>query len=450
MNRRSILRLAGSAAAAAAVARKEARAAAQAARAAQGMPSPKIKDVQVIATSPAGLRLIVVKVVTDQAGLYGYGCATFTQRADLVVAAVDRYLKPFLVGRPADRIEDLWHAMYNSSYWRNGPVLNNAISGVDQALWDIKGRQCGVPVYQLLGGKCREAADCYGHASGAEIPEVIDSARSYMARGFRHVRVQVGVSGMAGYGAGVRGEATKAAALHSEPVYEPAVYIRKALKMFEECRKQLGEEVELCHDVHERVTPTQALQFCKDVERFKLFFFEDPFSPEDIQWFRLTRQQCATPIAMGELFNSPHEWNPLISERLIDYIRVHVSQAGGLTPCRKMAAVAEAFGVRTAWHGPGDVSPIGHAANVTLDLVCWNFGIQEYSPFSDATREVFSNCPRMENGYLYANEAPGWGIEVNEAAAKKYPFGHNERGERSRYNGGWGVVRRRDGTVIKQ
>ena len=417
-------------------------------RATRALPSPKIKDVKVIATAPAGLRLIVVKVITDQDGLYGYGCGTFTQRADLVVPAVEKYLKPFLVGKPADRIDDMWQAMYNSSYWRNGPVLNNAISGVDMALWDIKGRQANMPVYQLLGGKLREAADCYGHASGAEIPQVIDSAKSYIARGFRHVRVQVGVPGMSGYGSG-RGE-TKVDALHSGNVFEPAVYIRRALKLFEECRKQLGEEIELCHDVHERVTPTQGLQFCKDVEKFKLFFFEDPFSPEDIAWFRLTRQQCATPIAMGELFNSPHEWSPLISERLIDYIRVHVSQAGGLTPCRKIAVLGEFFGVRTAWHGPGDVSPIGHACNVALDLASYNFGIQEYSAFNDATKEVFDGVPEMKNGYLYANEKPGWGIEVNEKLAAKYPFGHNERGERQQYNGGWGEVRRRDGTIIKQ
>jgi mannonate dehydratase len=153
---------------------------------------------------------------------------------------------------------------------------------------------------------------------------------------------------------------------------------------------------------------------------------------------------------MGELFNSPHEWNPLIAERLIDYIRVHVSQAGGLTPCRKMAAFAEHFNVRTAWHGPGDVSPIGHMCNVTLDLVCYNFGVQEYSPFNERVREVFSGCPEMKDGYLYANEAPGWGIEVNEKAAAKYPFGQNEQGERKLYNGGWGEVRKRDGTLIKQ
>jgi len=266
--------------------------------------------------------------------------------------------------------------------------------------------------------------------------------------GFRHVRIQVGVPGMDGYGSG-RG-AAQVKALHSAPVFEPAAYIRRALKLFEAARKELGDEVELLHDVHERVSPTQALQFCRDVERFRLFFFEDPLSPEDIGWFRIMRQQSTTPIAMGELFNSPHEWTPLIAERLIDYIRVHVSQAGGLTPCRKMAAMAEIFGVKTAWHGPGDVSPIGHAANVALDLACWNFGIQEYSPFHQRTQEVFRGCPVMKDGYLYANEAPGWGIEVDEKAAAKYPFGSFEREGVAPNNGGWGEIRRRDGTIIKQ
>jgi mannonate dehydratase len=316
---------------------REMRAQVQAERATRGIPSPKIHDVQVIATAPAGLRLTVVKILTDQDGLYGYGCGTFTQRADLVNAAVERYLRPFLTGKPADRIDDIWQACYNSSYWRNGPVLNNAISGVDQALWDIKGRQAGMPVYQLLGGKCREAADCYTHAAGAEIPQVIESARRFMEQGFRHVRVQVGVPGMAGYGAGRGGSAVKA--LHEGAVFEPAAYIRRALKLLEECRKQLGDDVELLHDIHERISPNQAVQFAKDVEKFRLFFLEDALSPEDIQYFRQIRQQCATPIAMGELFNSPHEWTPLMAERLIDYIRIHVSQAGGLTPCRKVAAL---------------------------------------------------------------------------------------------------------------
>jgi mannonate dehydratase len=192
------------------------------------------------------------------------------------------------------------------------------------------------------------------------------------------------------------------------------------------------------------------VQLAKAVEPFRLFFLEDVLSPEDIAYFRLIRQQCATPLAMGELFNSPHEWTPLISERLIDYMRMHVTQMGGFTPARKVAAMGEIFGVKTAWHGPGDVSPIGHAANVTLDLVCYNFGIQEYSPFNDALREVFDGCPVMKNGYLYANEKPGWGVEVDEKAAAKYPYGTGERGERKDLNGGWGEIRRRDGTIIKQ
>ena len=459
MHRRNLLRMVAGGSLAGLVTKRELQAQAQVAKAARGMPSPKIKDVSVIATAPNGLRLVVVKITTDQDGLYGYGCATFTQRADLVVPAVEKYLKPFLAGRAADRIDDLWQACYNSSYWRNGPVLNNAISGVDMALWDIKGRQAGLPVYQLLGGKCREAADCYGHADGPEIPAVIESVKSFLARGFRHVRVQIGVPGMSSYGSSRREAAAAESAgvkvstpvLHDRPVFEPAPQMRRSLKMIEEVRKAVGEEVELLHDIHERLTPIQAIQFAKAVEPFRLFFLEDPLSPEDIGYFRIMRQQCATPIAMGELFNSPHEWNPLIAERLIDYIRIHISQAGGLTPCRKIAAFGELFGVKTAWHGPGDVSPVGHACNVALDLACYNFGVQEYSPFNDSLREVFSGVPEFKDGFLYANESPGWGIEVDEKAAAKYPFSSGERGgRRNLYNGGWGDVRKRDGTIVKQ
>jgi mannonate dehydratase len=447
IGRRNLLQLLGAGTAALLTPRHAAaqQAVAQATRA---MPSPKIQDISCIETAPGGVRLSVVKVTTDQPGLYGYGCATFTQRADLIKPAVERYLKPLLVGKPADRIDDLWQAAYFSSYWKNGPVENNAISGVDQALWDIKGRQANMPVYQLLGGKCREAVDCYGHASGGEIQQVIDSAKNYMSQGFRHVRIQVGVPGMEGYGAGGQGTAPLTG-LTPGPIFEPAYYIRRAMKLFEEARKQLGEEVELLHDVHSRVNPTQAVQFCKDVEKFKLFFFEDPLSPEDIAYFRQIRQQCATAIAMGELFNSPHEWQPLIAERLIDFIRMHISQMGGLTPARKVAAFAEQFGVRTAWHGPGDVSPVGHMCNVMLGVATWNFGVNEYSPFNQNAQAIFQGCPEMRNGYLYPSEKPGWGIEVDEKLAATFPFGR-ETGNRGLLNGGWGILRRRDGTVIKQ
>jgi mannonate dehydratase len=416
----------------------------QAARAARGLPSPIIKDIKVITTQPSYVRLVVVKVLTDQDGLYGYGCATFTQRADLVAPAVEKYLKPLLIGQPADRIEDIWQACYNSSYWRNGPVLNNAISGVDQALWDIKGRQANMPVYQLLGGKAREAALTYATVGGAEIPEVIDRTRKFMEQGFRCIKVQVGVPGMAAYAAG--GGPAPLKGLHPGPVFEPGPYMRRTRQMLEECRKQLGEEIDLIHDVHERVSPHQAVQFAKELEPIRLFYLEDVLSPEDIAYFRQIRQQCSTALAMGELFNSPHEWQPLIVERLIDYIRVHLSQAGGLTPARKIAILAEQFGVKTAWHGPGDVSPVGHTAQLHLDLASYNFGIQEGGIIRGVEAEIFTGCATYKDGYLWASDLPGWGIEVNEELAAKYPF----RDRPDHLNGGWGVIRREDGTVIKQ
>ena len=270
------------------------------------------------------MRLTVVKITTDQDGLYGYGCATFTQRADLVKPAVERYLKPFLMGKTTDRIEDIWQSCYDSSYWKNGPVLNNAISGVDQALWDIKGRQAGMPVYQLAGGKCREAADCYGHADGRRFPECGGIGEAAIWR--RDSATCACRSACPAWRATAarRGDSDRARRCTTSRSSSRRRTSRRALKLFEVCRKELGDEIELLHDVHERVSPNQAVQFCKDAEKFKLFFMEDPLSPEDIAYFRQIRQQCATPIAMGELFNSPHEWTPLIGERLIDYIRVHV------------------------------------------------------------------------------------------------------------------------------
>ena len=446
MRRRDMLGAAagGAAVAATLVSAREASAQEKVARAARGMPSPKITDVSVIECAPQGVRLTVVKVTTDQAGLYGYGCATFTQRADLIKPAVEKYLRPLLIGKPADRIEDTWQMCYDSSYWKNGPVENNAISGVDQALWDIKGKMAGMPVYQLLGGKAREAIDTYGHASGNEISECIDSAKKYIAQGFRHVRIQVGVPGQAGYGA--RGTSTKRIpSLHDARVFEREAAMKRALALFEAARKELGPDIELLHDAHERYTPTQAVQFAKLCEPYRLFFLEDALSPEDIGWFKNIRAQTTTPLAMGELFNSPHEIIPLIEGRLIDYMRMHISQMGGITPCRKIAAMGELYNVRTAWHGPGDVSPIGHAAMTHLDLSITNFGIQEYSEMNDLTLAIFRGAPTMKGGYLYANDAPGWGIEIDEALAAKHPFDRSNP-----LNGGWGEVRLPDGQIIKQ
>jgi mannonate dehydratase len=300
-------------------------------------------------------------------------------------------------------------------YWRNGPVLNNAISGVDQALWDIKGKRAGMPLYQLLGGKTREAAAVYVHADGQTPQEVEENARRIMEQGYRYIRIQMG-----GYG----GQADDLAKPENAPdgnYYDPRAYSRNMLNMIEHVRRQLGDEIELLHDIHERLQPIHAVQFAKDVEPYRLFFLEDALAPEDIGWFKIMRRQCATPLAMGELFNNPHEWLGLITERLIDYVRMHISQMGGITPARNVAAFANMYGLRTAWHGPGDTSPVGHAANLHLDLWAPNFGVQEWYRPSELEYEMFPGLPRVRDGYLYPNEQPGLGIDIDEKLAEKYP-----------------------------
>ncbi len=377
--------------------------------------SLKITNVKAILTAPAGIGLIVVKVETSDPGLYGLGCATYTQRLTPVKAAVEDYLKPLLIGRDPSRIEDIWHLCYLNSYWRNSGVLNNAISGVDMALWDIMGKRANMPVYQLLGGKAREAAAVYRHADGRDSEEVLDNVLRLKEEGYHYIRCQIG-----GYG-GIGREPKKPEGALPGAYYDPDVYTLTVQKMFEYVRSKVGLELNLLHDVHERLHPIEAVRFAKSLEPYRLFFLEDPLAPDQIEWFRQIRAHAAVPIAMGELYNNPVEWKQLITEQLIDFIRVHISQIGGLTPARKLAALCEAFSVRTAWHGPGDVSPVGHAANLHLDLVCHNFGIQEFSGFNDALREVFPGCPEIRNGYLYANDRPGFGIDIDEALAARYP-----------------------------
>jgi len=419
---------------------KDEAAAATYEKATRGQKPLTITKVKTILTNPQGQRLVVVKVETNEPGLYGLGCATYNQRPLTVATAVHEYLDPFCRGRDADNIEDIWQTAYTSSYWRNGPVLNNALSGLDQALWDIKGKRANMPVYQLLGGKCRFAVDCYSHASGRDFKSLEDSVHSKMEQGYRHVRIQLG-----GYGSS---HLSKDAhfkdagfGLDNDSLMEPGPYLKTTPKMFDHIRDTCGDEVELLHDIHERVAPIDAINLIKALEPYHPFFIEDPFAPEANGYFEMLRKQTSVPIAMGELFNSPHEWVGLITNRFIDFIRVHISQVGGLSVARKIATLAEWFQVRTAWHGPGDVSPVGHAANAHLDLAIHNFGIQEAINFRDATREVFPGCPTMENGYMYVNEAPGWGVDIDEKLAAKYPLPEDP--------GFWKPIRRRDGTSVR-
>jgi mannonate dehydratase len=404
----------------------------------------RIRDVRVILTAPDGIRLVIVRIDTTEPLLSGIGCATFTQRPLVVKTAVEEYLRPQLIGRSPHDIEDIWQALHVSSYWRTGPVLNNALSGVDMALWDIKGKLAGLPLYQLLGGACRVAAPLYSHASGRDPAEVEEDARRLMDAGFRYVRCQVAVPGAATYGVdhGLDDDDPHPSHLRLlQEAWDPDAYVRIVPRLFERLRANLGDEVQLLHDIHERVPPMAAVNLARALEPFRLFFLEDPFAPEDNGWFPILRQQTSTPIAMGELYVNPNEYVPLIKDRLIDFIRVHLSDIGGITPARKLAALCEFFGVRTAWHGPGDASPVGHAANLHLDLAVPNFGVQEGYLFPERTREVFPGAPEIRDGMLWANDRPGLGLEIDETAAARYPFPDHP------LNGAWPAVRLWDGTV---
>lgn len=376
-----------------------------------------IRDVKTFLIQAAGpaTRFIIVKVITSEPGLYGLGCATFTQRFRAVAAAIDDHLKPFALGRDVDRIEEFFQMAIVHSSWRNGPVLNNAVSGIEQALWDIKGKRANLPVCSLLGGRCREGAAVYAHADGRDPQEVADNVRKFMELGYHYVRVQMG-----GYGGSAIGVPRPEGAPDGA-YFDPRAYTRDMLKMMDHVRAQVGDGVELLHDVHERLSPIDTVQFARDLEHVKLFYLEDSLAPEDIEWFRMVRRQCSTPLAMGELLSNPHEWRLLVEERLVDFLRMHVSAMGGITPARNAAIHAGVYGIRTAWHGPGDTSPVGHAANLHLDLWAPNFGIQEWCRFDQLYYDMFPGLPEVRKGYMYPNDRPGLGIDLDEKLAAKYP-----------------------------
>ncbi|MDR1518743.1 MAG: starvation-sensing protein RspA [Planctomycetota bacterium] len=407
-----------------------------------------IRDIKAICTAPEGINLVAVKVDTSEPGLYGLGCGTFAYRHLAVKLLVEEYLRPLLLGQNVENIEQLWHLMHHNGYWRNGPIENNAISGVDMALWDIKGKMANMPVYQLLGGKVREGVPIYRHADGRDAAEIGDNIEKYLARGIAHIRVQRG-----GYGGGAFAAAPATAPEGAPPgVYlDGKRYMRDTLKLMEDLRARFGFEVDFCHDVHERLHPRDSIHFAEELEKFGLFFIEDAIPLERHEYLRELRTKVSTPIAQGELFNHPCEWRHIIAEGLIDFIRVHQSQLGGITPTRKLQLFAEQFGVRTAWHGPGDMSPLAHAANIHLDVAAQNFGLQEWSGTEppnfviqeirgsgEALLDVFPGLPEFRNGYVYPNGRPGLGVDLDEGEAAKYPCENTVAR--------WTQTRLRDGT----
>lgn len=358
---------------------------------------------------------------------------------------MNEFLAPFAMGRDPANIEDMWQTAYVSSYWRNGPILNGALCGLDEALWDIKAKRANMPLYELLGGKSRFAITTYCHADGKTVEETSNNVSKFVEAGWKHVRIQLG-----GYGSPLLGKTPDfrgaGFGLPRDEYQENEPYVKGTLKLFEYIRKVHGDGLELIHDMHERIEPIEAVNLVKALQQYRLFWVEDPLSPEQMGYFKMMREQCSTPIAMGELFSHPLEWTGLISDRQIDFIRVGFNHVGGITPGLKIARLAEAFGVRTGWHGPGNIDPINHAAQGHVDLTIPNFGIQEDVDlgWGKVIQEVFPGCPQMKKGYMYLNDAPGIGVDIDEKLAAKYPFQPFPAGTGFRF-----PIRKADGTQIR-
>ncbi len=377
----------------------------------------KITEVRVLVTCP-GRNYVFVKVMTDTPGLYGVGEGTLNGSEPIVAEAI-RHMSHLLIGRDPQRIEDTWHLLYRQAYWRGGPIFMAAIAAIDLALWDIKGKIANLPTYQLLGGRARDAVMCYSHASGRDAVECEDSARKLIERGFKVVRCQVGAYG----GAGVLGKNPPITeGTPPEQIYEPTPYLLSVPKLFAHLRDKLGMEIELFHDVHEQLAPIEAARLAKELEPFRLFFLEDPLMPEHRESWPLVRAASTTPLAIGEIMTSRWDCLPLFMNRWIDFIRMKPLHAGGITEMRKILTLAEPFNVRSAFHGAADVGPVAQSASVTLQSVIPNFGVQEWTRFPEQAYDVVSGVPEMRDGFLYPNERPGLGVDVDEAQAAKYPY----------------------------
>jgi mannonate dehydratase len=383
----------------------------------------RITDAKVIVCSP-GRNFVTLKITTED-GIYGLGDATLNGRELAVASYLSDHVLPLLIGRDARRIEDIWQYLYKGAYWRRGPVTMAAISAVDTALWDIKGKALNVPVYQLLGGASRDAVLVYGHANGADVEETVTAVSEYLKLGYKAIRAQSGIPGLQStYGVG-RGK------MHYEPaeldapaenLWSTDLYLNFVPQLFGRLRKEFGEEIPLLHDVHHRLTPIEAARLGKSLEPYHLFWLEDAVPAELQEGFRLIRHHTTTPLAVGEVFNSIYDCQQLIQEQLIDYIRTTVVHAGGISHLRKIASFADLYHVRTGAHGATDMSPVCIAAALHFDLSVHNFGIQEYMRHADETESVFPHAYTFADGVMHPGERPGLGVDINESLAARYPY----------------------------
>lgn len=383
----------------------------------------KITHARLILCSP-GRNFVTLRLETDT-GLYGLGDATLNGRELAVVAYLQEHVLPCLVGRDPFDTEDIWQYLYRGAYWRRGPVTMAAIAAVDVALWDIKGKALNTPVHNLLGGKSRNGVLVYAHASGRDIPETVDAVRQQVEMGYLAVRAQCGVPGMvASYGIPKDSKPYEPAErnLPTESLWSSEKYLNFIPSVFERLRVELGPDIHLLHDVHHRLTPIEAGRLGKMLEPYHLFWMEDPTPAELQEGFKIIRQHTTTPIAVGEIFNSIWDAHDLIQRQWIDYIRMAVGHAGGLTHLKKVADFAALYHVRTGCHGATDLSPITMAAALHFGIAIHNFGIQEHMQHTALVDEVFPHHYRFKNGYMHPGDAPGLGVDIEEDLAENYPY----------------------------
>jgi len=383
----------------------------------------KITDAKVIVCCP-DRNFVTLKLVTED-GIHGLGDATLNGRELAVASYLEDHVVPLLIGRDARMIEDTWQYLYKGAYWRRGPVTMTAIAAVDTALWDIQGKALGVPVHRLLGGRSRDNVLVYGHASGADVEETVKAAADYVKLGYRAIRAQSGIPGLAttyGVGRGAMYYEPAETGLPPENLWSTERYLATVPRLFERLREELGPDIHLLHDAHHRLTPIEAARLGKELEPYHLFWLEDPVPAELQAGFRLIRQHTTTPIAVGEVFSSIHDCHELIQEQLIDYIRTTVVHAGGITHLRRIANLAELYHVRTGCHGATDLSPVCMAAALHFDIHVHNFGIQEYMRHSDDTDRVFPHAYRFAEGALDPGDRPGLGVDIDEALAATFPY----------------------------
>ena len=409
----------------------------------KGLPPLTIKDVKVITTSGGrNYRWVFLKIITSEAGLYGIGSANDNYQTLAVATALEKHLKPWLIGKDPDRIEDLWQSANFRTYWRGGPVNNKVIAAMDEALWDIKGKRGGMPVYEMLGGRAHDAVACYDHVSGRTKEQAAELVVKSMETGYRHIRLQYGEGGYGGGGFVRANEGNRAEGGYQGQAFDEDLYVETIPPVFEYVRSKVGFAPKLLHDVHSHLTGSNAVLFAKKMEPYHLYFVEDLLGPEHLDWYHEVRKVCATPQAVGEVFSSPAEYYPLIAGRLIDFIRTRVTAIGGITQAKKIAALCEVFGVKTAFQEGGENDPVNQLAAYHVDISSSAFGIQEENHFPPQVHEMMPGTAEIRKGYLYGSGRPGLGIDINEEMAAKFPIAEPRNG------GAYGTDRALDGTVV--